>query len=67
MPKNGTDPVEERDIEKILGALDDERVVAKIANALALTKIEIPIKNDTESQPDISVKTTIIVPKSTLK
>lgn len=36
MSQHGTDPLEERDIQKILDALDDPRVIKKIANALAI-------------------------------
>lgn len=67
MPKGSSDPLEERDIQKILSALDDDRVVLKIANALAISKMNVLTKSDVENQEDISMEVNVIVPKSTIK
>lgn len=46
------DPIEERDIQKVLDVLDDVRVIRKIADALAFTHVRI----DHESVPTITTK-----------
>lgn len=68
---NGGDPLEERDIQKILDALDDPRVVERIANALAIKihKISFPVEGPNGPQSFILQTETAyeVVSKSKLK
>lgn len=66
-----SDPVEERDIQKILGALDDPRVIEKIAKALAIKiqEISFPVEGPNGAQSFVLKTETVyeVVSKEKLK
>jgi hypothetical protein len=54
------DPVEERDVEKVLQILDDPRVIEKIAKKLAIagdaTALIVPCANVLKNKEDLHVE-----------